>query len=220
MSDMRAEREFMVLSQIAARGIADSRVLSAMTALPRHRFVPAEYAAFAYDDRPLPIGHAQTISQSYIVGLMLEALALSGEEKVLEIGAGSGYQAALLGMLARQVWSLERIPALKERASLLIKELGIKNVAILLGDGFAGLPEEAPFDAIIISAAPSIIPPELLEQLSYEGGLLVSPEGPPGYQNLVRITRNGSRFLRENLLDVSFVPMLPGIAPRPNSPLR
>jgi len=215
MRDMKAAREFMVLSQIAARGIADTRVLSAMRAMPRHRFVPAEYEDFAYDDRPLPIGYEQTISQPYIVGRMLEALALRGGEEVLEIGAGSGYQASLLGMLARQVWSLERIPALKERASRLIEELGLKNVAILLGDGFAGLQKQAPFNAIIISAAPVSIPPALFEQLSSEGGVLVSPEGPPGCQDLVRITRRGPRFFRENLLDVSFVPMLPGIAPQP-----
>ena len=183
-----------------------------MRSLPRHRFVPAEYIEQAYEDRPLPIGYGQTISQPYIVGYMLEALALRGGEKVLEIGAGSGYQAALLSMLARRVWSLERIAELKERASLLIEELGIKNVAILLGDGFAGLSAEAPFDAIIISAAPIGIPPALLQQLAFNGGLLVGPEGPLGFQNIVRITRRGPRFDRETLLDVSFVPMLPGTA--------
>jgi len=212
MRDMKAMREFMVRSQIAARGVTDGRVLSAMRSLPRHRFVPAEYVEHAYEDRPLPIGYGQTISQPYIVGYMLEALALRGGEKVMEIGAGSGYQAALLGMLARQVWSLERIEALEKRASLLIEELGIKNVAVLLGDGFVGLPEEAPFDAIIISAAPTGIPPALLEQLSSDGGVLVGPEGPLGYQNIARITRRGPRFDRETLLDVSFVPMLPGTA--------
>ena len=212
MRDMKAMREFMVESQIAARGVADERVLAAMRSMPRHRFVPAEYIEHAYEDRPLPIGYGQTISQPYIVGYMLEALALRGVEKVLEIGAGSGYLAALLSMLARQVGSLERIAGLKERASLLIKELGIKNVTVLLGDGFVGMLEEAPFDAIIISAAPTGIPPVLLEQLASNGGVLVGPEGPPGFQNIVRITRRGPRFDRETLLDVSFVPMLPGIA--------
>lgn len=212
MKDAKAMREFMVLNQIVARGVSDGRVLAAMSALPRERFVPAEAAAYAYEDCPLPIGFGQTISQPYIVGRMLEALGLRGDEKVLEIGAGSGYQAALLGMLARRVWSIERIAALEERASALIEALGMKNVTIRLGDGFAGLPEEAPFDAIIISAAPIGIPSDLLGQLSPGGGVLVSPEGEPGDQKLIRIERKGPRFEREVLLDVAFVPMVPGIA--------
>jgi len=212
MRDIKTMREFMVLSQIAARGVADERVLEAMRSLPRHRFVPTEELGLAYEDRPLPIGYGQTISQPYIVGYMLEALSLRGGEKVLEIGTGSGYQAALLGMLARRVWSIERIAALEHRASLLIKELGIQNVIVLVSDGFGGLPAEAPFDAIILSAAPEVIPPTLLGQLSSEGGVLVGPEGPFGSQRVVRITRRGPRVHRETLLDVSFVPMLPGMA--------
>lgn len=212
MRDIKTMREFMVLRQIAARGVADERVLAAMRSLPRHRFVPAEHSGLAYEDRPLPIGYGQMISQPYIVGYMLQALALRGDEKVLEIGAGSGYQAALLGMLARRVWSIERIAALEHSSSLLIKELGIQNVTVLLGDGFAGLPEEAPFDAVIISAAPEVIPPALIGQLSSEGGILVGPEGAFGSQRVVRITRRGPRVDRETLLDVSFVPMVPGMA--------
>lgn len=209
---MGARREYMVSSQIAARGITDERVLSAMRAIPRERFIPAECLPYAYEDCPLPIGFGQTISQPYIVAYILEALRLRGGEKALEIGAGSGYMAALLGMLARRVWSVERIAPLEERASRLIEELGIENVAILFGDGFAGLPKEAPFDAIVISAAPVGIPPALLEQLSPAGGVLVGPEGRLGAQSLVRIRREGSRLDREVLLDVSFVPMLRGTA--------
>jgi protein-L-isoaspartate(D-aspartate) O-methyltransferase len=212
VNDMGVRREFMVLNQIAARGITDERVLSAMRELPRERFISSECLPYAYDDCPLPIGFGQTISQPFIVAYMLEALGLRGGERVLEIGAGSGYQAALLGMLARRVWSVERIAELKERASGLIEELGMRNVAILLGDGFVGLPDEAPFRAIVISAAPVGIPPALLEQLSPAGGVLIGPEGRLGDQSLVRIRREGSRFDREVLLDVAFVPMLPGTA--------
>lgn len=212
MADMDKAREYMVLRQIEGRGVIDARVLEAMRAVPRHLFVPVEECPYAYCDNPLPIGFGQTISQPYVVGFMLEALNLSGDERVLEIGAGSGYQATLLGLLAKEVWSIERIEPLRERASLLLAELGIENVRILLGDGFSGLPDEAPFEAIMVSAAPLEIPAELLDQLSFGGGILVSPEGPPGCQLLVRITRNGRHFKREPLMDVAFVPMLPGIA--------
>ncbi len=204
----------MVLRQIEARGIADRRVLEAMRSLPRHRFVPERLADCAYDDNPLPIGKGQTISQPYIVAFMLEALKLGGGERVLEIGAGSGYQAALLGRLAGEVWSLERVPELRDRAADALADLGIDNVRVLLADGFDGLPDEAPFDAIIVSATPESMPLALLEQLSPDGGVLVGPEGPPGRQILVRITRAGGFFDREPLLDVAFVPMVEGVEKR------
>ncbi len=200
----------MVQSQIAARGVRDSRVLEAMREVPRHRFVPPQYSAESYQDYPLPIGSGQTISQPYIVACMVETLALKSDERVLEIGTGSGYQTAVLARLASRVFSVERIASLLERARSALASVGVENVTLRLGDGFSGWPEEAPFDAIVLSAAPRDIPRALLEQLK-DGGKLVGPIGGFGAQTLVRVTRRGANFDTEALLDVAFVPMLGGV---------
>jgi protein-L-isoaspartate(D-aspartate) O-methyltransferase len=209
--ERKDERDFMVRSQIAARGVRDRRVLEAMRGVPRHLFVPRPYSAEAYDDYPLPIGSGQTISQPYIVAFMAEALRLKGNERVLEIGTGSGYQTALLSMLAREIFSVERIAALLEGARAVLKSLGVDNVQVRLGDGFFGWAEMAPFDAIILSAAPFDIPDAILHQLA-DGGRLVAPVGPLGAQTLVRMTRRGAHFDTEALLDVAFVAMRPGLS--------
>jgi len=210
-SDDRAdERELMVRLQIASRGIHDRRVIDAMRLVPRHLFVPSPYRAEAYRDYPLPIGSGQTISQPYIVAYMLAALSLHGEERVLEVGTGSGYQTALLSRLARRVFSVERIAGLLEGARSALDSLGVENVELRLSDGFAGWGENAPFDAIALSAAPRDIPLALLAQLK-DGGRLVGPVGGFGAQTLVRVTRRGAHFDTEALLDVAFVPMLGGI---------
>jgi protein-L-isoaspartate(D-aspartate) O-methyltransferase len=209
--ERKDERDFMVRSQIAARGVRDRRVLEAMRKVPRHLFVPQSYGAEAYDDYPLPIGFGQTISQPYIVAFMAEALLLKGEERVLEIGTGSGYQTAVLSTLAGNIRSVERIAALLERARATLESLKIDNVELRLGDGFFGWIEKAPFDAIILSAAPFDIPATILRQLA-DGGRLVAPVGPSGAQTLVRVTRRGEHFDTEALLDVAFVPMRPGVS--------
>jgi protein-L-isoaspartate(D-aspartate) O-methyltransferase len=210
------ERNLMVRNQIAARGIRDRRVLRAMRQIPRHIFVPFRYSSEAYDDCPLPIGSGQTISQPYIVAFMAESLQLRGDERILEIGTGSGYQTAILSCLAAQVFSIERIAELLEDASITLGLLGIENVKLKLGDGFFGWNDEAPFDAIILSAAPLDLPAEILRQLK-EGARLVAPVGNFGAQALLRVTKRTSHFDTEALLDVTFVPMLPGI--EMNSPL-
>ncbi|HBK58278.1 MAG TPA: protein-L-isoaspartate O-methyltransferase [Spirochaetaceae bacterium] len=209
--ERKDERDFMVRSQIAARGVRDRRVLEAMRAVPRHLFVPQSYSAEAYDDYPLPIGSGQTISQPYIVAFMAEALMLKGSERVLEIGTGSGYQTAVLSLLAKEIYSVERIAVLLERARATLEALKIDNVELRLGDGFYGWAEKAPFDAIILSAAPFDIPDTILQQLA-DGGKLVAPVGPLGAQTLVRTTRRGDHFDTEALFDVAFVPMRPGVS--------
>ena len=203
-------RRRMVAEQLRRRGIRDERVLAAMERLPRHLFVPAAERDLAYADSALPIGHGQTISQPFIVAEMLEALALQGDEKVLEVGAGSGYAAALLGMLARRVIAIERIPALAARAARILRDLGFSHVAIRCADGTKGAPEDAPFDAILVSAGGRRVPPALLDQLA-PGGRLVIPLGDPfGGQRLVRITRDAKtgRLLEEWLDSVRFVPLV------------
>jgi protein-L-isoaspartate(D-aspartate) O-methyltransferase len=209
--ERKNERDVMVWSQIAARGVRDRRVLEAMRAVPRHLFVPQSYSAEAYDDYPLPIGSGQTISQPYIVAFMAEALALKGSERVLEIGTGSGYQTAVLSLLAQEIYTVERIAVLLERARATLASLKIDNVEFRLGDGFYGWEEEAPFDAIVLSAAPSDIPNAMLRQLA-DGGRLVAPVGPLGAQTLVRTTRRGAHFDTEALFDVAFVPMRHGVS--------
>jgi protein-L-isoaspartate(D-aspartate) O-methyltransferase len=187
-------------------------VISAMLAIPRHIFVPDELRRYAYIDGPLPIGSGQTISQPYIVAFTLETLGLKGTEKVLEIGTGSGYQTALLARLAKEVWSLERISLLRELAAKRMDRLGLSgNVHMLLKDGYLGIPAIAPFDAIVLSAAPEEIPKPLLEQLSDCGGVFVGPVGPQGCQKLVRITRMFGNFSIDELMDVAFVPLVPGL---------
>jgi len=206
------EREHMVRSQIEARGVADPRVLGAMRRVPRHRYVPEHQAAFAYDDRPLQIGQDQTISQPYIVAFMSEALRLAGDEKVLEIGTGSGYQAAVLAELAREVYSIEIVPALAARAKEVLGREGYSNLHLRTGDGYRGWPEAAPFDAIVLTAAPEHVPEPLVEQLADDGVLLLPLGGD--LQELVLFEKHGGRLERRELLPVRFVPMT-GEAQRP-----
>jgi len=200
-----SQREKMVDKQIKARGVKDKAVLAVMRKVPRHLFVPPEMVNSAYDDSPLPIGHGQTISQPYIVAYMTEALALKGGEKVLEIGTGSGYQAAVLAEIADSVFTIEILKPLADRASEDLRELGYKNVYVLCGDGYQGWPEHAPFDAIIVTAAPDHIPQPLKDQLKI-GGRLVIPVGTR-YQELLLITRTEKGFEERRLLPVRFVPM-------------
>lgn len=200
-------RERMVREQIEARGVTDRRVLEAMRRVPRHLFMPPEYRDAAYSDGPLPIGHGQTISQPYIVAYMTALLHLKGDEKVLEIGTGSGYQAAVLAHLAREVHTVERIPALADRAEGLLRRLGLTNVTVHRGDGTLGLPEFAPYDAILVTAAAPKVPQSLLDQLA-DGGRLVIPVGSHGVQYLERWRRLGEEFRRQVLDAVAFVPLI------------
>jgi len=212
-----AARKAMVEHQIRARGIADDRVLAAMERVPRHRFVPTDYRDEAYADRPLPIGLGQTISQPYIVALMTELLAIRPGDKVLEIGTGSGYQAAILGELTRQVYTVEIIGVLSQRAAQTLKELGYDYIQTKVGDGYYGWEEYAPYDAIIVTCAPDHVPQPLINQLK-DGGRLIIPVGPPGfYQTLWLIEKRGDQILSTNQGGVSFVPML-GEHPRAASP--
>ncbi len=199
----------MVALQIASRDVSDERVLAAMRRVPRHAFVPDELVREAYDDRPLPIGHGQTISQPYIVGFMSSALELSGDERVLEIGTGSGYQAAVLAELAREVYTIEIVPELGRQAEQLLRELGYENVHVRIGDGYLGWPEVAPFDAILVTAAPDHVPQPLIDQLTI-GGRMILPIGEER-QELVLLRRTESGLEREQVLPVRFVPMT-GIA--------
>jgi protein-L-isoaspartate(D-aspartate) O-methyltransferase len=183
----------------------DARALAALRAVPRHEFVPEAQREHAYEDRPLPIGHGQTISQPYIVAVMSEALELDENERVLEIGTGSGYQAAVLGELAREVYSIEIVAPLAERAKVDLARLGYDNVHVRQGDGYRGWPEQAPFDAIVVTAAPDHVPQALVDQLAV-GGRLVIPVGR-GVQELLRISRDEQGVHEERLLGVRFVPM-------------
>lgn len=194
----------MVTEQLRPRGIRDSRVLEAFETVPRHLFVPLEYQPWAYDDSPQPIGHEQTISQPYIVALMSELLALTGAERVLEVGAGSGYQAAILAKLAAEVHTVELIPALAERARRNMETLGLENVHVHCADGSQGWPDSAPYQAILAAAAAPKVPQPLLEQLA-EGGRLVLPVGARGFQQLELWRRDGDTFSSENILPVTFV---------------
>jgi protein-L-isoaspartate(D-aspartate) O-methyltransferase len=197
----------MVERQLARRDIRDRRVLAVMGEVPRHRFVPAAEVRDAYSDAPLPIGYGQTISQPYIVALMTQLLALTGEEKVLEVGTGSGYQAAVLSRLCRSVVSVERLRPLAERARKILGELGMDNVTVHEGDGSKGWPQEAPFDAIVVTAAPPRLPPPLLDQLA-EGGRLVIPVGAPGWQLLELHRKEGGETSSRQVIPVSFVPLV------------
>jgi protein-L-isoaspartate(D-aspartate) O-methyltransferase len=201
------ERLRMVETQIAARGVRDERVLSAMREVPRHLFVPESYQTEAYNDSPLPIGKGQTISQPYIVAVMTELLRLMPTDKVLEIGSGSGYQAAILGKLAQTVVTVERIPEVAEIARANLARVGITNVTMATGNGTIGYPEGAPFDGILITAATPSVPAPLIDQMS-EGGRLVAPVGSRDLQELVRLTRQGERITRELFGGVVFVPLL------------
>lgn len=201
-----AEVERMIEEQIIARGITHRPTLAALRAVPRDRFVPDDVRPEAYEDHPLPIGHGQTISQPYIVAFMSAAVAVRPGEKVLEIGTGSGYQAAILAAMGAKVFTIEIIPALAARAAATLRELGYDQVSVRAGDGYRGWPEEAPFDAIVVTAAPDTIPPALLAQLA-EGGRLVIPVGPQhGGQELVLVTKANGKLHQRNLLPVRFVP--------------
>lgn len=204
------QREQMVEVQIRARDVRSKVVLDAMRVVPRHLFVPKSVQSMAYDDRPLPIGQNQTISQPYIVAYMTEQINPKPGMKVLEIGTGSGYQAAILAQIGCQVFTIELLEPLANRATNTLKELGYTHVNVKCGDGYQGWPEEAPFDAIIVTAAPEYIPPRLIEQLK-DGGIMVLPVGPVNsVQFLKLVTKKGSKTTETNLLPVRFVPMIEG----------
>ena len=201
------EREQMVKSQLACRGIRDKRVLDAMRQVPRHLFIPEDMRQLAYCDGPLPIGHGQTISQPYIVALMTELLELTGQEKVLEIGTGSCYQAAILSRLVPQVYSIERHAALARQAEKILAQLGYDNVMVIVSDGTLGWPEHSPYEAIIITAAAPDVPQPLIDQLA-DGGRLVAPVGTRWSQSLVKVKRQGGSLMTEQLTPVAFVPLV------------
>lgn len=204
--DFSRERNEMVDEQLAGRGLNDERVLEAMRAVPRHLFVPKQQEKWAYEDSPLPIGYGQTISQPYIVAYMTEQLELKSGDRVLEIGTGSGYQAAVLAELVEEVYSIEIVPELAEQAANNLARAGYKKVQTRQGDGYQGWPEAAPFDAIIITAAAESIPAPLVEQLA-PGGKLIMPKGPVGgYQELILAEKVGDTVKTRSLLPVRFVP--------------
>jgi protein-L-isoaspartate(D-aspartate) O-methyltransferase len=205
-SDLRARRHEMVEQQIRQRGVSDARVLAVMRSVPRERFVPAEVRHLAYDDGPLPIGSGQTISQPYIVAYMTEALKVEPSHKVLEVGTGSGYQAAVLSELVREVYTIEIVPELARRAETVLQSLNKTNVHVRAGDGYAGWPEQAPFDRIIVTAAPEEVPRPLIDQLA-PGGLLVAPVGAQGAAQWMTIVEKTSRGVVERrTIPVQFVP--------------
>jgi len=202
----QAERDRMVERQIGARGVKDPAVLGAMRRVPRHQFVPGLYAGQAYWDGPVPSGHGQMISQPYVVAFMTEALRLHSDDKVLEIGTGTGYQTAILAELARDVFTIEIVKPLADQAAEKLKELGYTNVQVRAGDGYQGWPQHAPYDAILVTAAPDHIPQPLLDQLAL-GGRLILPLGKKDSQSLVLIRRTHAGFEHTTLLPVAFVPM-------------
>jgi protein-L-isoaspartate(D-aspartate) O-methyltransferase len=204
-------RHNMVVEQLERRGVHDPRVLEAMEWVPRHEFVPSDLLELAYDDRALPIGFEQTISQPYTVGFMCQEARITASDKVLEIGTGSGYGAALLSLLAHDVHTVERIEFLFEKAQERLTRIGYKNVHCYLNDGTLGLPNEAPFDAIVVAAGAESIPDAYKKQLA-EGGRLVIPIGPPSHQQMIRLTRGGNDFIREDLGSFGFVPLISGNA--------
>lgn len=200
-------RSRMVDETVVARGIKDPSVIEAMRIVPRHLFVAQSLYAQAYSDFPLPIGEKQTISQPYIVALMVEALGLKGEETILEVGTGSGYQSAVLSLLCHKVYSIERVHALAGSARRVLDELLCANVIIKVGDGTLGLPEHAPYDGIIVAAGGPIIPQVLCDQLK-DGASLVMPVGGEAVQELVKVTRRGDTFSKHTITDVRFVKLV------------
>jgi protein-L-isoaspartate(D-aspartate) O-methyltransferase len=207
--ELSGARLQMVEQQLRSRGIHDERVLQVMAEIPRHLFVPTAQRSHAYDDGPLPIGDGQTISQPYIVALMSESLLLTGEETVLEVGTGSGYQAAVLSRLARRVYSIEILPDLAQTARERLAEFGFGNVTVIVGDGNYGWPQGSPYDAIMVTAAASQVPPALLDQLA-EGGRLVLPVSIDDQQHLLRLRKEKGNITREDLGLVQFVPLIGG----------
>jgi len=214
--DFEAERRDMVARQIRDRGIRSERVLEAMQVVPRHLFVEADLVRRAYADEPLPIGEGQTISQPFMVGAMAEALGLAGNERVLEVGCGSGYQAAVLSRLAEQVIAIERHPELAASARERLASLGYANVTVVEGDGSAGWAEGAPYDAILVTAAAPEVPQPLIDQLA-EGGRLVIPVGGSNHQELLRITKREGKIAEQSLYSCRFVPLLGRYGWRPGS---
>ncbi len=207
MADFRAQLE-RLLAQLRQRGIRDEDVLSALGRVPRHLFVPSELIEEAYTDQPLLIGHGQTISQPYIVAMMTSLLALRRNSRVLEVGTGSGYQAAVLGELADEVYSVEVVPELYAQAMSRLAALGYERVHLRLGDGYDGWPEHAPYDAIIATCAPEDVPPPLQAQLA-DGGRMVLPVGSQGgYQVLYLLRREGERLTTQRIFEVAFVPLV------------
>ena len=206
--DFRKQRLAMVKDQIVERGVKDRSVIEAMMAVPRHKFVSENYQSRAYDDSPLPIGYGQTISQPYIVAYMTEILNLNKNSTVLEVGTGSGYQAAIISPIVKQVYTIEIIPELAKSAAVLLKNLGYHNVEVAIGDGYYGWNKYAPFDAIIVTAAAGHIPPPLIEQLKNNGRMVIPVGGSFLVQNLILVTKdkNGNVTTR-NLLPVRFVPL-------------
>jgi protein-L-isoaspartate(D-aspartate) O-methyltransferase len=199
-------RQQMIDAQIRARDVKDAAVLKAMARVPRHLFVPAGVQSYAYDDRPLPIGLGQTISQPYIVAYMTEALKLEPGHTVLEIGTGSGYQAAVLAEIVKQVYTIEIVPDLAARARQTLTQAGYRNAEVRTGNGYRGWPERAPFDRIIVTAAPPEIPPALIDQLAV-GGIMVVPVGT-SYQEIVIITKGAGGVTQKRTIPVRFVPMV------------
>ena len=201
------QRAWMVQHQLEAWGIADPRVLDAMRRVPRELFVPDNERDAAYYDGALPIGEGQTISQPFVVATMTEVLRLRGDEKALEIGTGSGYQTAVLSLLAHQVYTVERIARLSHQAQETLARCGAGNVHFLVGDGSLGWPEHAPYDAILVTCAAPAVPQPLVEQLA-DGGRLIVPVGPRGYQDLVLVRRTGENVTQDRLSPVAFVPLI------------
>ncbi len=204
--NFQEEREQMVKNQIEARGIKDQRVLTAMRRIPRHLFVPENMMGYAYHDEPVPIGEGQTISQPYIVAYMTEVLELKGNERVLEVGTGSGYQTAILAELAREVFSVEIVESLSLKAQQVLKNLNYSNISFKIGDGTLGWEEFAPYDAIMVTAAPVKVPRALEEQVKAKGRMVI----PVGFafQELVLVIREKKKFKRKKLLPVRFVPLI------------
>ena len=200
------KRQQMVSEQIKRRGITNQRVLEAMSKVPRHYFVPPHLAHLAYIDSPLPINHGQTISQPYIVAYMTDIADIKSEDKVLEIGTGSGYQAAILGELAQEVYTIEIIPELGEKARKTLKKLGYDNIHLRIGDGYKGWPEQAPYNRILVTAAPEDIPPVLIEQLALKGKMVI-PIGKY-FQQIVIITKTNDGIIKQKTIPVRFVPMI------------
>lgn len=210
-------REVMVRDQIEARGVRDPRVLAAMRRVPRERFVPRGERERAYEDQPLPIGHGQTISQPYMVAVMTELLRPEPGDRVLEIGTGSGYQAAVLAGLVGRVYTIEIVPELAAGAREVLSELGVENVEVFVGDGYRGLPDRAPFDGIVLTAAPRQVPQALVDQLAV-GGRLVAPVGDFD-QDLRVLERTAEGVTSETLFPVRFVPLVHGEGDEPTRPL-
>jgi protein-L-isoaspartate(D-aspartate) O-methyltransferase len=205
-ADFGAARRRMVEEQLAGRGIKSHAVLEAMAAVPRHEFVPENVRKFSYADEPLEIGYGQTISQPYIVAFMTEQLDPQPADRVLEIGTGSGYQAAILSRLVSEVYTIEIVEPLAKRAASDLKRLGYENVKVLAGDGYKGWPEHAPFDEIIVTCAPDHVPKPLVDQLR-DGGRMIVPVGPPGMQELFLLRKRGTKVEQTAVLPVRFVPM-------------